>query len=518
MASFQCPHCSLIFDRSNDLKDHLKQLHSAKVSLKFLCGSDVVLVRDPASNMFICPGCDKEFEKYQQIYNHSKRVPLADTCHAKNLLEYLTRGADQDEAMNASDGPSTRRAEHLEAAVDSLMVDCTKDSFPMDSSTTNFDDIDINMFYSPYQETPPTTPKHTPNTLPTTPKRTPNIVTDDFNDVDMGAFYSPYKGTPPPAMPKPTTSNSEDQIMYTAAEKGKKRETSPKPLLHTASLGALPTEPHSPASEGPQFLSLSIPYGSNDILTTALLNTLNCVLYVPLRILICVVCSIAVQPRYLRRHRRGGVHMDEGHVSETLIDHLINDLQVLDGDMLQDLPLPFPAVPGIPFLVDGLKCPLQDCNHCRQSRKTMGTHIKSAHSLSIRDQNPTACTIQAIFDSNNKYYPVTLPQSPQAMNAPPNLDKMMETQYHHLISQIDSSALQDMAHLSPFLAKYKWHTVVADLEPGSLSEWTSIPRADEIALSGLHNAVNNYYQEIVKEMGSGESWTTVLRFVNTAKL
>ena len=523
-----CTQCSLTFNHAIELKAHAKQLHSARISVKFISEPDILVIfRDIASNKFTCPGCDKQFEKYQQIYNHSKRVLVTDTSHATKLREYLKGGVvDQDEAMDGSDGsdgPSAERDEDL--GVDSIMMDCMKGSYSTDSAAANFNDIDMDLFYSPYKETPPTTPKQTPKT-------------DNMNDVDMGAFYSPYKATPPttlkriPSTNKPISSNSEDsRPRYSAAEKGKQREipsqlprpsNSPPTSLHNSPPHAAPlktplTGPPNPASEGPQCLSLPVPYGTKNIVSTVLLNTINCVLYLPLRILICVVCSIAVQPRSLGRHRKGGVHMDERPAPKTLVNHL-NDLHVLDGDVLQDLPLPFPAVPGIPFLLDGLKCPLQDCNHCCQSRKTMGAHIKSTHSLSIKDQNPTACTIQAIFDSNNKYYPVTLPQSPQARKSPSNLDEMTKTQYHRIVSQIDSSALLDPAHLTPFLAKYKWHTVVANLEPSSPSEWTSVPRADETALTGLSKAVFEYYLEIAKEMGAGESWTTVLRFVNTAKL
>jgi hypothetical protein len=517
-----CTQCSSTFNLAYELRDHTKQLHSASISLKFFSKPDtsVVVVRDPTNNRFFCPGCDKQFEKYQQMYNHSRRVPLTDTSHAAKLEEHLSRAQNEDDTMDASDDPSPAGTK---AAVDSLMADCT-DPLPIDLGPANLDDIDMDAFFSPYQPTPPTTPKRT-------------HPTDDLNDVDMGAFYSPYKATPP-TTPKPiphpralTPSDSEDsRPMYSAADKGKQKavfsplpqpSASPPTPLHppplpTIPVRALPAELPIPAPL--QFLSLPIPYKSRDILTASSLNTLNCVLYTPLRILICVPCGIAVQPRSLRRHRKGA-HADDGPVSETLVNQLIKDLHVLDGDELQDLPLPFPAVPGIPFLMDGLKCPQQGCDHCHQSRKTMGAHIKT-HSLSIRDNAPSTCTIQAVFDSNSRYYPVTLPQLPQATTgtAPPSLDEMTEARYLHIISKIDSLAVLDAAHLSPFLAKYKWHTVVANLEPRCPSEWSSVPRADEIELRGLTEGVSSYYDGIVDEIGGGENWTTVLRFVNTAKL
>ena len=44
------------------------------------------------------------------------------------------------------------------------------------------------------------------------------------------------------------------------------------------------------------------------------------------------------------------------------------------------------------------------------------------------------------------------------------------------------------------------------------------PRPDERALVGLTDVVFEYYNEIIKEIGNSNSWTTVLCFVNTAKL
>lgn len=43
---------------------------------------------------------------------------------------------------------------------------------------------------------------------------------------------------------------------------------------------------------------------------------------------------------------------------EAIVDHLIQKLRVLNRDALYNLPVPFLAIPGIPFRVDGLECPL----------------------------------------------------------------------------------------------------------------------------------------------------------------
>jgi hypothetical protein len=526
-----CPQCGATFD---NLQSHIKQLHSARISVRFASRPNALLVlaRDPASNEFICPGCDKGYEKYQHMYNHAKRVPATDTCHARKLSEYISGSACEDEAAGVLNGPPAGRAEDSEA--DSLMADGTGGPHwqPVGSGSTNFDDIEMDP-----QEIPPTTPKHTPkftNVLN-------NIATDDFSDVDMEAFYAPYEESPPtttkpiPTASEPASSDSEDsRPRFAAAEKGKGKQQleavssappqpSAAPPTSLCALPllvplprALPTEPPGSPSEAVRTLQLPIQYESEDFHTTALLNTVNCVVYQPLKILICIVCSTAVQPSHLKSHRKGTMHADPGSVPETLVAYLITDLQVQDTDTLQDQPMPMLVVPGIPFYADGFKCPVQGCNHCRRSMVTMKRHIKDAHL--IRDQSPTACAVQAIFVSNSTYYPVTLPESLQVTKAPPNLDEMTEMRYNNILSQIDSSALLDAAHLSPFLTKYKWHEVVAGLEPSSLSQWTSPPMTDDIALTGLKAAVTAYYEMIAMEMGAGESWTTVLRFVNTAKL
>ena len=76
----------------------------------------------------------------------------------------------------------------------------------------------------------------------------------------------------------------------------------------------------------------------------------------------------------------------------------------------------------------------------------------------------------------------------------------------------------DSAHLSPFLAKYKWHEIVGDTLPLDIKGWISAPQDDEQELSGLTRGVQLYYSDIVQTMGEGEAWTTVLRWVNTPKL
>jgi hypothetical protein len=107
--------------------------------------------------------------------------------------------------------------------------------------------------------------------------------------------------------------------------------------------------------------------------------------------------------------------------------------------------------------------------------------------------------------------PLSVPTQPDP------LDSLFST-YKDITTQIASRVSNDSAHLSPFLSKYKWHTVVGDMLPLDIKGWISAPQDDEQELSGLTRGVQLYYSDIVKTISEGDAWTTVLRWVNTPKL
>ena len=404
--------------------------------------------------------------------------------------------------------------------------------------------IDLAAYNSPYKPTPFSTPKRIPGS-------------DDGIDVAMQAPETPdslsrfsaakkQKGRALPAGPSQSSPSHEpfriagfedgvDVAMQaaetpdaipriTAAQKRKGRappSPSQPPYHEPSPFASQVTLPLPPAgqemvAQPTEFLSLPVPYGSPDILTSSILNALNCVISLPLRILVCLVCKIGVHPRYIKRHRGNHVHQVPGTVTDAVVTYLIQDMEVPESDMVDDELVPFPAVPGIPFRA-GLQCPLQGCNHCRASRRNIGEHIRS-HGVSIKDNEPITCTVQAVFESNNTFYRVVVPIIPEVAQAPPDWGDMMESRYHAIISGINSFVLLDSAHLSPFLAKYKWHEAVANLDPGNISRWVSPPTDEEGSLAGLTPAITAYFNGIIVHMESGQSWTTVLRYINTPKM
>jgi hypothetical protein len=188
------------------------------------------------------------------------------------------------------------------------------------------------------------------------PPRTPEahrVTQQEMRDFNA---MSPYVPTPPgsPEAHRDARmvidSPTQSPPSYTAKEKGKGRflkSFSPPPInfemyMNQASppqnatnknqMGDFSVNPGSTVDSHLQgdmdgsidkFLSLLIPYASPDIIMSPNLNQLNCVLYMLLRLLICVICNIAVQPSSLQHHRCGLPHADLGSISRTQILTLV---------------------------------------------------------------------------------------------------------------------------------------------------------------------------------------------------
>jgi hypothetical protein len=321
---------------------------------------------------------------------------------------------------------------------------------------------------------------------------------------------------------------------YTAQEKGKGKAhpaTSPTtsrdlpsqtlltstvedPLLHASTVTSPSTLSTSPIHDTHSLIP--IPYGHPDIVTSRILNSINCVLYVPLRILICIVCQIAVNPKSIRNHRRTQHSVPASITTANLIDDLIDEHNVLEGDVLFGVISTIPAVPGIPW-TDGWVCPMERCTHSRQSKAKMASHICKDHGLSGKSYLPIPSKVQAIFESNRTYYPIELPEAVPCVEPQPDPTEFALSMYRNATRQISSAVLKDDAHLTPFLAKYKWGDIIAETSPININSWVRGPNDQETWLLGLTPLVFEYYREIIKDMSTGQNWTTVLRYVNTSK-
>jgi hypothetical protein len=182
---------------------------------------------------------------------------------------------------------------------------------------------------------------------------------------------------------------------------------------------------------------LPIPYGSLDIITSPYLNKINCVIYIPLHILICVICCISVPPKFLQWHRRGSAHSDSTSLPKTQINALITKYNLLQDDVIVDLPDPFLVVPGIPYS-SGLCCTFPNCHHGqRGGRKQIGKHVIKSHQSSIREWDPVSSIVQVLFGSNTTNYPVILPAVAAAPVNPLDMVQVLFSDYLHLVSQIE---------------------------------------------------------------------------------
>lgn len=238
--------------------------------------------------------------------------------------------------------------------------------------------------------------------------------------------------------------------------------------------------------------------------------------YRPFHMLVCVLHGIGVKPSSVKRHRLKE-HADS--ITQGAIDKILSDCDLSPLDTITTH-TPFAAVPGITVCRNGWKCPAEGCFEGRKSRRTMINHINASHGHII-GLCPQPSPVQALFDSNLTYYPVILPVAQSAnvksLNSWDTAKAAMFESFQQVTAQVTSADLQDRAHLSPFLSKYKWHLVLGDTEPAEIERWVCLPRIDEPYLGGLKESVRSYYENIAEEIDNIEGWTTVLRWIKTPK-
>ena len=243
--------------------------------------------------------------------------------------------------------------------------------------------------------------------------------------------------------------------------------------------------------------------------------------YNPLRILVCFVCQIAIQPSRLRRHCQNRPHFNSS-IDDVFVKTLItcHNLHLSDNFSAEDAPKT--PVPGIPW-EDGFLCHVDGCHIALSSKQNLKRHLSSTHS--ITRVPPTSSAVQIIFESNARRYPITVPSStntsstsvlPQTRTRAP-LQILLE-RYSNKTSQVLDTP-DDPAFLNPFLEKYQWLKVLKDLSvpTAKIRTWVSLPSSYDAILEKLEVAVQRYYQVICKEMGDWEKHTRSLRWVNSTK-
>jgi Orsellinic acid/F9775 biosynthesis cluster protein D len=260
---------------------------------------------------------------------------------------------------------------------------------------------------------------------------------------------------------------------------------------------------------------LDIPYDSPTITTSEQLQSVNCIVYNPLRILVCYVCSIAVVPYRLIVHRRSRPHGDRT-LTEAFVDSLIQRHNLFLHDRFGPEEVPKSPVPGIPW-TDGLVCGVRGCTHSTTSSQTMGRHLSNDHNTSRKQSPPLKMCVQVIFESCKRRYAVEVsaPQPPSTDTTVP-LDIML-SQYNQR-ARVSRGLVppEDPAILNPLLAKYRWMETLQGISPMDITEWIAMP-ADSERLEPLVDAVTSYYAAIVKEMSHQDVHTTTLRWINSTK-
>lgn len=261
---------------------------------------------------------------------------------------------------------------------------------------------------------------------------------------------------------------------------------------------------------------LDIPYDSPTITTSEQLQSVNCVVYNPLKILVCYICEIAVMPSRLIVHRRSRPHEDRT-LTKVFVDSLIQRHNLFLQDRFEPEEVPKSPVPGIPW-IEGLTCGVRGCMHSTTSTQTMGRHLSMEHNTTRREFPPVDTHVQVIFESCQRRYTVKVSalQPSSSNNTPIPLDILL-SQYNQRDRVNRRLVLpDDSAVLNPLLAKYRWMETLQGISPMDITEWISMP-GDGERLEPLVDAVSKYYAAIAKEMNRLDVHTTTLRWINSAK-
>ncbi|KIM88303.1 hypothetical protein PILCRDRAFT_3324 [Piloderma croceum F 1598] len=448
-----CNVCGVPLDTT--LKAQTEAYHTPQVPVTFhsYLGHTITLFRD-ASGLFQCPACLVCKPTYMGIYSHCKNTN--NPAHNGKVDAFF----DNWEAGGIGSLTTLTEGPQNESDAINLMFQGSQ----KDAGINNENDMEFEMdsFYEPYIPTPVGSPQGT--------DRDGDIPMDGVSQSpDLPQYMTKQKGKRKASISHMCLSLSTSQLPL------------PKPLNDSETV---------PTSRDLDFLTIPIPYGNPTIITSVMLNAINCVI------------------------------ADQALVLQVNIDILVRNLGIHEGDMIDGISNPL-VVPGIPFQ-SGLYCAFPNCNHARISHPKMAEHIRLDHLSTIKQWEPQVYAVQAIYKSNSKYYPMHLPTEAQVSDAPPDLNQVLAFKYAEIVSQVDSKMnlliLSNSAHLPPFLAKYKWHDIIVDLEPSQISCRKSPPMPDEPSLTGLAVTVTGYYDIITKDMELGKAWMMVLHYINTSKL
>jgi hypothetical protein len=242
-----------------------------------------------------------------------------------------------------------------------------------------------------------------------------------------------------------------------------------------------------------------------------------CIIYKPLGLLICIICEIGIATKCLSSHRQK--HHDVPALTAEQISAL-EAYKLHESDSFEDWDNASPVVPGIPYQ-DGYTCTFQGCCFATISEQRIRAHDKDH----LTRNNWKNCTVQALYASMQRKYPVVVPHSPPALHAAPpgsrDLLGQVESFYeqHRVLHKGRLGPPMDRAHLNPFLARYNWLEVIKDESPSDIVDWAKMPERDEGELTGILPCFQRYFGEIIKLLTDENAFrkTRILRSVNTTK-
>jgi hypothetical protein len=249
------------------------------------------------------------------------------------------------------------------------------------------------------------------------------------------------------------------------------------------------------------------------------LEKVNLLVYLPLKIFICIPCCGAVPPNSLRKHWKGPNHDPKG---PSLSDKEISDLEkehgIFPGHFFPDPPIFDHPIPGITFF-KGFVCPASDGCSLTKSKHVLARHLISQHPHEgFATSRGEEGFVHELFLTNQKLYRIMqVPQKnddlPEPYSENDAVGFLLQRQEERL--QTLNKTSSNEAVYDPFLQKFRWHELIQKFSPEMMMNVTSHPpQADSLSI--LVQNIVEYYDGIIDTMKKNKH-TTLLRWVKSTK-
>lgn len=247
-----------------------------------------------------------------------------------------------------------------------------------------------------------------------------------------------------------------------------------------------------------------------------MLDKVNLIIFEPLKILICMVCHVAVPPKSLCKHWRRR-HPDGPRLTEDEIRNLSAEHKIFGDNLLQGAVFEEP-IPGVAFF-KVLTCPKKEGCLQTRSRDVLQRHMKAKHPECHTPDITQSGFVHKLFDTNDKLYRILCAPQPKVIVGDLDQNTAIEFLLCQQDKRLDAIKRGPLGGLStdPFLQKFLWHEYMQGIPPEVIAPLISPPDSAD-PLHTIPHVTKKYFEGIITIMKKfGHKNTTALRWVNTTK-